>query len=398
MKHNIKRGDIYFVDFDETIGSVQSGLRPVVVIQNNMGNKHSTTLIVATITSKSKKKREMPTHIVVNVDGLAKESIIQLEQITTVDKGEYDRFVNCKAEEKSLNSFKEQYKDKLATLRIMDIGFEDYYLIHDLVCHKTQTGNPDQYHVREAMRIAYLYSIYNDGELDNLHTKYPESLINYLKNFDSIFTTNYDSNIDAVVDIPVYHIHGWFKQLEAVYDINSYRNQLPDAPVNNIQVDDEFYYLYSNALTTHCGAYKEFQLQQYGLANDAVSKLAKAYVCNSIVKHDVDLWLSCDNKITSNMGYAVKLKVENPEIKFEDNYHFDKLVSITGDLEILGLSPWNDFHIFEAIDKSELQECIYYYFSEEQCKKVKALLPNLSEKGKLKFCPLTKFWGEIYEK
>lgn len=93
MKHNIKRGDIYFVDFDETIGSVQSGLRPVVVIQNNIGNKHSTTLIVATITSKSKKKREMPTHIFVNVDGLAKESIIQLEQITTVDKQQILEFV-----------------------------------------------------------------------------------------------------------------------------------------------------------------------------------------------------------------------------------------------------------------------------------------------------------------
>ena len=93
MKHNIKRGDIYFVDFNKTIGSVQSGLRPVVVIQNNIGNKHSTTLIVATITSKSKKKREMPTHIVVNADGLAKESIIQLEQITTVDKQQILEFV-----------------------------------------------------------------------------------------------------------------------------------------------------------------------------------------------------------------------------------------------------------------------------------------------------------------
>lgn len=64
-----------------------------MVIQNNIGNKHSTTLIVATITSKSKKKREMPTHIVVNVDGLAKESIIQLEQITTVDKQQILEFV-----------------------------------------------------------------------------------------------------------------------------------------------------------------------------------------------------------------------------------------------------------------------------------------------------------------
>lgn len=67
----------------------------LVVIQNNIGNKHSTTLIVATITSKSKKKREMPTHIVVNVDGLAKESIIQLEQITTVDKQQVLEFIGA---------------------------------------------------------------------------------------------------------------------------------------------------------------------------------------------------------------------------------------------------------------------------------------------------------------
>mgnify|MGYP002621805865 CR=1 FL=1 len=93
MVQNIKRGDIFIVDLDETIGSVQSGLRPVVVIQNDIGNKHSTTLIVASITSKSKKKREMPTHIVVNVEGLAKESIIQLEQITTVDKQQILEFI-----------------------------------------------------------------------------------------------------------------------------------------------------------------------------------------------------------------------------------------------------------------------------------------------------------------
>jgi len=174
------------------------------------------------------------------------------------------------------------------------------------------------------MRTAYLWSIYNDGKLDNLYHQYSEKFIDYLKGFDSVFTTNYDSNIDCAIGKEIYHIHGWFKQRAAVYDYESFRNQLPDAPIKDVSVDENYYYLYSNALTTHCGAYKEFQLQQYGLANDAVSKLAKAYVCNSIVKHDVDLWLSCDNKITSNMGYAVKLKVENPEIKFEDNYHFDK--------------------------------------------------------------------------
>ena len=59
-----------------------------------------------------------------------------------------------------MKSFKKQYADKIDTLRITDIGFEDYYLIHDLVCHKTNTQNPEQYYVREALRVAYLYAIY----------------------------------------------------------------------------------------------------------------------------------------------------------------------------------------------------------------------------------------------
>ena len=93
MEHNIKRGDIFYVDFGVTVGSVQGRLRPVVILQNDTGNKHSPTLIVATITSKSNKKRELPTHIVFNMDGLTKESIVQLEQITTIDKQQLINYV-----------------------------------------------------------------------------------------------------------------------------------------------------------------------------------------------------------------------------------------------------------------------------------------------------------------
>jgi len=93
MEHNIKRGDIFYVDFGITVGSVQGRLRPVVILQNDTGNKHSPTLIVATITSKSNKKRELPTHIVFNMDGLTKESIVQLEQITTIDKQQLINYV-----------------------------------------------------------------------------------------------------------------------------------------------------------------------------------------------------------------------------------------------------------------------------------------------------------------
>lgn len=83
---NIKKGEIYFADLDEGFGSEQGGNRPVIVIQNNIGNKYSPTVIVSTITSRDKKP--LPTHVYVDShsSGLMKNSTITLEQIRTVDK------------------------------------------------------------------------------------------------------------------------------------------------------------------------------------------------------------------------------------------------------------------------------------------------------------------------
>lgn len=84
---NIKRGDIYYADLSPVVGSEQGGLRPVLIIQNDVGNRYSPTVIAAAITSKMSKTR-LPTHIDVYADkvGLAKNSVILLEQIRTLDK------------------------------------------------------------------------------------------------------------------------------------------------------------------------------------------------------------------------------------------------------------------------------------------------------------------------
>ena len=83
----IKRGDIYYADLSPVIGSEQGGVRPVVIVQNDVGNKFSPTVIAAAITSKLNKAK-LPTHIDVTGDdvGLAKDSVILLEQIRTIDK------------------------------------------------------------------------------------------------------------------------------------------------------------------------------------------------------------------------------------------------------------------------------------------------------------------------
>ena len=84
---NIKRGDIYYADLSPVVGSEQGGLRPVLIVQNDVGNRYSPTVIAAAITSKMSKAK-LPTHIDVSASqvGLAKDSVILLEQIRTIDK------------------------------------------------------------------------------------------------------------------------------------------------------------------------------------------------------------------------------------------------------------------------------------------------------------------------
>lgn len=83
----VKRGEIYYADLSPVIGSEQGGMRPVLIVQNDVGNKYSPTVIAAAITSQ-RYKTQLPTHISVNANncGLQKDSIVLLEQVRTLDK------------------------------------------------------------------------------------------------------------------------------------------------------------------------------------------------------------------------------------------------------------------------------------------------------------------------
>ena len=93
---NIKRGEIYYADLSPVIGSEQGGIRPVLIIQNDIGNKYSPTVIAAAITSQ-RDKTKLPTHITVDAVGcgLAKDSIVLLEQVRTIDKKRLKEKMGC---------------------------------------------------------------------------------------------------------------------------------------------------------------------------------------------------------------------------------------------------------------------------------------------------------------
>ena len=94
MEKTIKRGDIYYAELNPVIGSEQGGTRPVLVISNDIGNRHSPTVIIAAITSRVHTKAKLPTHTAVtDFEGLDKDSIILLEQIRTIDKKRLQQYV-----------------------------------------------------------------------------------------------------------------------------------------------------------------------------------------------------------------------------------------------------------------------------------------------------------------
>lgn len=83
----VKRGDIFYADLSPVVGSEQGGIRPVLIVQNDIGNKYSPTVIAAAVTSQINKAK-LPTHIEINANlySLSKDSVILLEQIRTIDK------------------------------------------------------------------------------------------------------------------------------------------------------------------------------------------------------------------------------------------------------------------------------------------------------------------------
>lgn len=113
----IKRGELYYADLSPVVGSEQGGIRPILIVQNDTGNKYSPTIIAAAITSQLNKAK-LPTHIELNANefGLLKDSVILLEQIRTLDKRRLKEKIG------ELSPIKMQ---KVNTALLISLGFND---------------------------------------------------------------------------------------------------------------------------------------------------------------------------------------------------------------------------------------------------------------------------------
>jgi|GEM_PF-479157 len=334
------------------------------------------------------KDPNFPVHIITNdpIDVKCYIGYLFLE-IPHLLNSEYNKYANCTAERDSLKEFISKYSDR-ESLKITDIGFEDYYLIHDLLCHKIRMGNPEQYTVRECIKSCFLHAIYDNGNVNSLAAKFTGQFIEWILSFDNIFTTNYDVNIENATGKSVYHLHGDFITRKPVYKPDSFRNQISDRPIDNCIIDENYPHLYSTALSTHSGNYKQFSMKEGVSANSVVDKMAIAYKNNPTLRNNIDSWENNRNVLISRMRESILLKVKHPELKFDEAYPIQQIESMSGELSILGLSPYNDRHLFDMINKSSISNCIFYFYNQSERDVIKLLLSN----KKVVFKDAREFW------
>ena len=305
-------------------------------------------------------------------------------------RGEYDKYVFTSYDRSSLEDFKRRYSTA-RSYSVDEIGFEDYFLLFELVHSKQSIGNPDRFNNRGVLKRMFLDAVYNGGEIENVHRNFPPRFVVWLKEHDQLFTTNYDSNLDAVYSKDVFHLHGSFRILSETYDPNSFRNQLKDDLIDGEKVDPNYLYLYSNCLVSYVGDLKLSSMTESSLANTGMEKFAAAHENDPSIRKQIDEW-DDSNELVKRLKEAIKLKAKHPEFKHSEQYPHNLLKQITGSLEIVGLSPNNDGHLFDQIlANDQMSEIIFYYFGEQEAADAERLFRSKSLKTK----HVRELWAEM---
>lgn len=288
--------------------------------------------------------------------------VLHQEYLSVLD-GAYDKFAGPSFEKAALEDFKARYRRRRACA-VDEIGFEDYFLLFEIVHNKLRVTNPERFHVRGVFRRMFLDAVFDDGAIQTVHERFPSAMADWISSWDVVLTTNYDSNLESISAREVLHIHGAFDVLSDVYDPDSFRNQLSEDLLDGEEVDWTYPHLYSSCLVSYVSHMKSFSMRQSSMANSAMDKFAAAHKDDPSVRAEIESW---DESVPllRRMREAIELKSANPELEHSEQYPIGDFRKISGTLTIVGLSPMNDNHVFDEVAANDAIDVVEHYYYEE---------------------------------
>lgn len=285
--------------------------------------------------------------------------------------GDYDHFALYPGAKETLPRIKNVY-GKYESLKITDVMFEDYFYINEIfnIVNRTQS---DIYDYQEWLRHLFLDAIWNGGHVNTLFKMYPPSFIKWLAQFDKIYTTNYDKNLDEVVDINVGHLHGSFSILDDKYDRYSLRNLVRKTP-ESPSIPQEIRHLLSNAIMTYSASFKAHMMRSHYTVNTAFKTMIENASQNSDLQHQIDQLVNSNDDIPRKIYEAYQRIRTDSHPGFPDYYSFEEFQNIKGDITFIGLKLRNDLHILKnLVENPNISEITFYYYTstdKEQCNEI----------------------------
>lgn len=264
--------------------------------------------------------------------------------------------------------FQSRYREKVKCLD--DIMLEDWLLLVEYFFIKNSDLNNIKYGLLQGIKQILLDGIYNEGKIQKVYCSMNEKVKEFLKGYYSIYSLNYDNNIDNLLGKGIYHLHGDFSVLANSENKNNVLGYM-NTKDNKIVWQPERKHCYCNALLEYSGELK------YGLASKCHKSIV--FVDDLLQRNEeyITSYLLKLSQTNPQIYEELKVKLDYPELKWNTEYYFYKFENIEGELDILGISPNNDSHIFRLIEKNtNITKVTFYCYSEKEEKYIKEHFDN----------------------
>lgn len=273
--------------------------------------------------------------------------------------GKYDEYsIDEKEIKEAIEEFKAQNAWRSKFEHYYDIPLEDWFLL--LRLHSNKDFENTWKSAKRGLEWMILDGIYNDGRLQEVYHKMNKSVKRFFKSYDTIFTLNYDNNIEFLTHKTVYHLHGDYSVLadsENPEVVQGFWN----TQKGKIVMSSAYPQCYCNALLNFCGQQKYREAQTNWQNIQTSQHLRKLY------ETDIDAFKKRRAELGMNRPVVTQIidtYIAHPELKIASDYHFMELENLSGELDIIGLSPQNDSHIFSCIEKSSVEKVNFYYYGQ----------------------------------
>lgn len=319
-----------------------------------------------------------------------------VEEANKIREGEHDSFATDDDTIDALKDFKDRYDITIKNAH--DIMLEDWFFVVHMFLLKNFDLEENRKSAIQGFERLILDAIFNSGKIQEIYNEMEKykKVRRFFQSFDNIYTLNYDNNIENLTQKEVYHLHGDFSVLANSENENNVLGYIRTKAGETVAFND-MKHCFCNALLNYSGRLKYKVISDNHRLILEAENFADRYANDEIFKQYVEN-LKEEKPLEYNM---ITTKISHPELNMATEYYFDSFSKIEGELVLIGMSPNNDAHIFDAIlNNKKLSKVIFYYYDEKdkvfietnfpkrlfQCEKVDILWRTLDCKAKTYNC------------